>query len=318
MSTTTGPKVGFIGLGHMGRPMAARLCEGGLRLFVADKDPGAIAGFTTAFAAPAFAPPVIAPQVPDGLEALGRECDMVITMLPDGEDVREVMLGAQGGGNIGSGLGPGSILIDMSSSAPMATRSLGARLKDMGIAMIDAPVSGGVARAEDGTLAIMVGGDGATIETCRAVLDLMGRSILATGPLGSGHAMKALNNYVSAAGLLAASEALLVGQRFGLDAGVMVDVLNQSSGRNNSTENKINQFVLNRSFASGFSLGLMAKDLGTAADLARATESFAPFAEACSKLWTEAEAAIGGGVDHTALVQYLEHRTGEQLARTKE
>ncbi len=174
MSTGTTPKIGFVGLGHMGRPMAARLCEGGLSLFVADKDPVAIAGFTTAFTATAFAP-----QVPDGLEALGRECDMVITMLPDGEDVREVVLGTEGGGNIASGLGPGSILIDMSSSAPMATRSLGARLADMGIAMIDAPVSGGVARAEDGTLAIMVGGDGAIIETCRAVLELMGRSLLA-------------------------------------------------------------------------------------------------------------------------------------------
>lgn len=313
MSTGTGAKVGFIGLGHMGRAMAARLCEGGYGLFVADLDPGAIADFTTAFAA----------QVPDGLEALGRECDMVITMLPDGDVVREVVLGtegngAQGKGNVAAGLGPGSILIDMSSSAPMATRTLGARLADMGIAMIDAPVSGGVARAEDGTLSIMVGGDGDIIDRCRPLLGLMGQAILATGLLGSGHAMKALNNYVSAAGLLAATEALLIGQRFGLEAGVMVDVLNRSSGRNNSTENKINQFVLSRSFASGFSLGLMAKDLGTAADLARATESFAPFAEACSKLWTEAEAAIGGDVDHTALVQYFEQRTGEQLVCTKE
>ncbi len=304
------PRVGFVGLGHMGRPMAARLCQGGLSLFVADKDPVALAGFTKAFDV----------QVPEGLEELGRACDMVITMLPDGEDVRQVMLGTGDGDgdNIASGLSPGAILMDMSSSAPMATRGLGRELADLGIAMIDAPVSGGVARAEDGTLAIMVGGEGAIIETCRAVLALMGRSILATGPLGSGHAMKALNNYVSAAGLTAASEALLIGQRFGLDAAVMVDVLNQSSGRNNSTENKINQFVLNRSFASGFSLGLMAKDLGAAADLARQTESFAPLAEACSKLWSEAEAAIGGDADHTALVQYFEQQTGEQLAGDKD
>ena len=161
--------------------------------------------------------------------------------------------------------------------------------------MLDAPVSGGVPRAEAGTLSIMVGGDPAVIAGCRPVLQPMAEHIFETGPLGSGHALKALNNLVSAAGLIAAAEALLIGRRFGLDPNVMIDVLNASTGRNNSTENKFKQFVLSRSFASGFSLDLMVKDLTTALDLAHATGTPAPFSAACRELWAAAQAQLESG-----------------------
>jgi 3-hydroxyisobutyrate dehydrogenase len=143
----------------------------------------------------------------------------------------------------------------------------------------------------------------------------MGKQIFLTGPLGSGHAMKALNNYVSAAGLAAAAEAVLAGQRFGIDAKAMVDILNASTGMNNSTQNKFHQYILSRAFNSGFSLDLMVKDLRTALEVARATGSPAPFGEACLEAWTEAQTALGPGVDHTAVVRYWEGLAGTALGK---
>src|SRR5690606_3310055 len=146
---------------------------------------------------------------------------------------------------------------------------LGAELAKRGIDMIDAPVSGGVRRAITGELAVMIGGEPAVIERCRPVLDALGKQLFAVGKLGAGDAMKCLNNYVSAAGLLAAAEGLVAAQRFGLEPKKALEVLNASTGKNNSTEHKFAQFILSRTFGSGFSLGLMAKDLRTALELAR-------------------------------------------------
>jgi 3-hydroxyisobutyrate dehydrogenase len=228
-------------------------------------------------------------------------------MLPDGKIVRKVLCGTAGSNDgVLAGLAAGSLVIDMSSSAPVGTRELGAELAVRGVALVDAPVSGGVKRAVDGTLAIMAGGAAADIERCRPLLAAMGRDIFPTGPLGSGHAMKALNNYVSAAGLAAAAEAVLVGRRFGLDPAVMTDILNASTGRNNATENKLKQFILSRRYSAGFSLGLMAKDLRTALETAEATATPAPLAAACIALWNAAEARLGAAADHTAIAQYLE------------
>jgi 3-hydroxyisobutyrate dehydrogenase len=201
----------------------------------------------------------------------------------------------------------------MSSSAPVGTAALGRRLAEHGIGMLDAPVSGGVPRAEDGTLAIMVGGDSALVERWRPLFAAMGEHVFATGPLGSGHAVKALNNLVSAAGLVAAAEALLVGRRFGVDPGVMLDVFNASTARNNSTERKFRPFVFSRSFASGFSLDLMVKDLGTAVDLAAATGTPVRLGAACHDLWASAQAELDAGADHTEVVRWLEHAAGTSL-----
>jgi 3-hydroxyisobutyrate dehydrogenase len=127
--------------------------------------------------------------------------------------------------------------------------------------------------------------------------------------------MKALNNYVSAAGLVAAAEAVLAADRFGLDAGTVVDVLNASTGMNNSTLNKFHRFILSRAFDSGFSLDLMVKDLKTALEVVRSTGSPAPLAEACVEAWTEAQAALGPGLDHTAVVRYWERLAGTELGK---
>lgn len=284
-------RIGFVGLGQMGAPMARNLARAGYRLAVLDAAPGAAGKLGVDAEHPADA------------ATLGALCRVAITMLPDGKVVRDVVLGERG---LATGLAPGGVVIDMSSSSPVGTRELGEALAARGIALIDAPVSGGVKRAVDGSLSIMVGGDPATIERCRPLLSAMGKQVFATGLLGSGHAMKALNNYVSAAGLAAAAEAVLAGSRFGLDPQTIVGILNVSTGKNNSTENKFPQFILPRNFASGFSLGLMVKDLRTALDVAHATGTPAPFAESCVETWAEAEKVLGGQADHTAVVEYWE------------
>jgi 3-hydroxyisobutyrate dehydrogenase len=206
-------------------------------------------------------------------------------------------------------LKPGSIIMEMSSSAPLGTRKLGEELIAAGYGFIDAPVSGGVKRAADGTLAIMVGGDPAIIDRVDPVLAAMGRSIFRTGGLGSGHAMKALNNYVSAAGLVAAVEALRVGQKFGLDPTLMADILNVSSGKNNTTELKLKQYIISQTFNAGFPLRLMAKDVRTADELAHDLGISTPLADLCAKLWDDAAAGLAEAADHTEIMRYMERLT---------
>ncbi|HEY6721269.1 MAG TPA: NAD(P)-dependent oxidoreductase [Burkholderiales bacterium] len=298
--------IGFVGLGKMGHPMAHRLSGAGYRIVLHDLNASALTRARDATGA----------EAPGSLKAIGESCEAVITMLPDGNAVHAVVLGANRAGDcLLAGLSPGSVLIDMSSSSPVGTRTLGAQLAGRGVAMLDAPVSGGVRKAVDATLSIMVGGDAQSIARCRPILEAMGKQIFLTGPLGSGHAMKALNNYVSAAGLLAAAEGVLAAQRFGLDPGNVVDILNASTGMNNSTLNKFHRFILSRAFDSGFSLDLMVKDLRTALEVARSTASPAPLAEACLEAWTEAQAALGPGVDHTAVVRHWEKLSGTELGK---
>ena len=157
----------------------------------------------------------------------------------------------------------GCVVIDMTSGVPAVTRSLAERLAAAGVAMIDAPVSGGVARARSGELAIMIGGSDEDVERAEPVLQAMGTSLHRCGGVGAGQATKALNNLVSAAGFLISVEALLIGQQFGLDPEALVNVLNASSGMNNTTKSKIIPFVLSRRFDSGFGLDLMVKTWGS-------------------------------------------------------
>ncbi|MGH8746900.1 MAG: NAD(P)-dependent oxidoreductase [Burkholderiales bacterium] len=268
--------IAFVGLGQMGRPMAAHLEQAGYALRSFDLKGGG----NCASAA----------QAAEG-------ADVFLTMLPEGKAVRECVLGA--------GLRAGTLVLDMSSSDPVGTRRLGETLAAAGVALVDAPVSGGVKKAIDATLAIMAGGEPAHIERVRPLLEKMGGRIFLTGPLGSGHAMKALNNYVSAAGMIATAEALAAGERFGLDPAVMTDILNASSGRNNTTELKVKQFMLSRTFASGFSAALMVKDVATAASLAEAVGASADFANHCSEIWRRAAQALGAGADHTAIHDFV-------------
>ena len=285
--------VALIGLGNMGRPMAARLVGAGFT----------VRGFDNAAEmrerAAAEAGAVAAASLGEAVAG----ADAVVTMLPTGKIVRAVLEAAK------PHLKPGAVVIDMSSSEPLATRALGEELIAAGFGFVDAPVSGGVKRAVDGSLAIMAGGDAATIDRIEPLLAAMGRSTFRTGPLGSGHAMKALNNYVSGAGLIAALEALEVANRFGLDPNVVVDVLNASTGRNNSTEVKLKPFVISEAFDSGFFLGLMAKDIRTAEALAGALGVEAPLARRTADLWDEAARTLGDMADHTEVYRAFKAKT---------
>ncbi|MBB6309937.1 NAD(P)-dependent oxidoreductase [Xanthobacter tagetidis] len=285
------PKVAMIGLGMMGLPMATCLLKAGFPVVGADLSASARAAFAAAGGA-AFE------QARDAVAG----ADVVITMLPDGRIVRDALLGD---GGIAAVLPAGTLVLDMSSSAPIGTVRLGAELAALELRFVDAPVSGGVRRAVDGTLAIMAGGSAADVEAARPVLAAMGRSVFATGPLGSGHAMKALNNYVSAAGLLASCEALAIAEAFGIAPETVVDVLNASTGRNNSTETKLKPFVLSGTFGSGFALALMAKDLRTAADLAAEVGIEEGLIECSARKWEQARAGLRPGADHTEISSFV-------------
>jgi len=289
--------IGFIGIGNMGRPMAANLVKGGYRVVLYDLDAKRARDAAAAIGAK------VAPSLAD----LGKQADAIITMLPTGKEVRACLLEAEGGA-LANNLPKGALVIDMSSSDPVGSRQTHAELARHGLAFVDAPVSGGVPRATDGTLAIMIGGDAAAVGAAKPVLSKMGQRLFEVGGPGNGHAMKALNNVVAGSAFVAVSEALLVGQKFGLDPATMVDVMNASSGKSFNTEHVAKQHVVSRQFASGFALGLLAKDVGIAADLARAIGTDSPLIGMSSALLGEARDKVGFEKDHTLAYTHWEQR----------
>ncbi|MBU6272554.1 MAG: NAD(P)-dependent oxidoreductase [Betaproteobacteria bacterium] len=282
--------IGFVGLGRMGRPMAGHLAAAGHPVLGHDRLPAAreaLAGTGVTLAA--------------DLAALAAACRIVILMLPDSAAV-DALLWQEG---LAAGLAPGSLVIDMGSSDPDRTRENHQRLAQSGIALLDAPVSGGVRRALDASLAIMVGGEAAALERARPLLQRLGATVAHVGPPGAGHALKALNNFVSASGLLAVCEALVAAQRFGIDPAAANALFNASSGRNNTTETKVAQFMLSGSFGSGFSLALMRKDIATARGLMHALGVPHGFVDACAEIWSQAERSLPPGVDHTEMYRHV-------------
>jgi len=229
--------------------------------------------------------------------------DLLITMVPDGDAVRDAVLDAL------PALKPGAIVVDMSSSDPAGTLALGLVLASNRIRMVDAPVSGARFKAKDGTLAIMAGGEKEVFNKILPVLQKLGTEIFHCGPLGAGHAVKALNNYLGAAGTLAGFEALLVAQAFGLDPKPVLAAINASTGRNSTTARKIPQDVLTGAFASGFKLALMTKDVGIAADLARGLRLRTPFLKETLKHWRAAQKKLPRDADHTEIYKYQKKLT---------
>lgn len=235
-----------------------------------------------------------------------RGAEVLITMLPDGDAVRDAVLSAL------PHLTKGCVVVDMSSSDPVGTRALGVVLESNGIAFVDAPVSGAVVGARDATLAIMAGGEKSAFENVRPVLAAMGKNIFHVGPLGGGHAVKALNNYLGAAGTLAGFEALLIAQAFELDPKPMLDAINVSTGRNSTTERKIPRDVLTGAFASGFKLALMTKDVGIAAALSKDLKLNTPFLSETLRMWRDAKKVLPADADHSEIYKYQ-----QKLARQR-
>ncbi|MEJ8574242.1 NAD(P)-dependent oxidoreductase [Microbaculum marinum] len=295
MSESDGRKIAFVGLGNMGFPMARNLVRRGFDLTVFDERREVSERFRDAHGAGAAASPS---------EAF-RGSDVIVLMLPNGNIVQDVLLASGDAGAAIESANRGCVVIDMSSSDPLGTRNLSAMLRERGAHLIDAPVSGGVAKAVNGQLTAMVGGDVEVAKGVEPILQAMASTVLHVGPSGAGHAIKALNNYVSAAGLLAACEAVRTAREFGIDGELAVQVLNASTGRNNSTENKISQHVLSEAFKSGFSMGLMSKDLATASRLSRELNLHLPLADSLVGTWEKAAASFGPDADHTEIARMV-------------
>jgi 3-hydroxyisobutyrate dehydrogenase len=294
------PTVGFIGVGNMGWPMAACLVKAGFPVLINDSRREVANNFVQQHGGTA----------PETLAQLASGSDVIVTMLPTSVIVEHVLGG--GDDNVFAGMKPDTIVIEMSSGVPSVTQRLAEEVAALGGHMIDGPVSGGVPRAKTGELAIMVGGEASAIERAMPVLSAMG-TVLRTGGVGSGQAMKALNNMVSTGGFLIAIEALLIGQRFGLDPAVMTDVLNAATGMNNSTVKKFHQFVLSRKFNAGFTIGLLAKDLSIAMQVGRETGTAAPLSALVQEMIVSAQSMFGSAADHTEMAKWVEKLVGEEL-----
>lgn len=293
-------KLGFVGLGMMGLPMVANLAGAeGFEVLAYDLND---APFEELAKHPAWGKGLGRAAT---MEDLGA-CETVVMMLPNSDITNRVVEGAPGQPGLATVLGSGASVIDMGSSNPAETLRLGALLAKGGVHLVDAPVSGAVAKAKSATLAIMAGCSPERLEELRPILGRMGSELIATGGLGSAHSMKALNNYVYAAGLLAASEALCIAERLGLDLHVLTRILNSSSGRNVATETKIEQFILPRSYSGGFALALQAKDLRTAGTLQDMSGFDAPQLSGCIDLWSRAERTLPRGADNTEIHRFIE------------
>ena len=294
-------KIGFIGIGNMGTPMASHLVKAGFDVTVYDLKPETVSLFVERHGG----------RAAQSLQELARGADAVITMLPDHKVVRKVILGADG---IAGTLSQDAVVIDMSTSDPTATRELSEALQPRGVTLVDAPVMGGVVFAKDATLDIMVGGEAAVIECCRPLFEAMGRSVMACGGVGTGHALKALANYVNACALINSIEALTIGKRFGLDPRFMAEALiPMCAGRNHPIEKKVLPHVLTRKYGTGMALGFIAKDVRIAEDTARALQAFAPLVAKVSELWSAAAGKLGPHVDQTEIARYWEEATGVKL-----
>lgn len=297
-------KIGFVGIGNMGNPMAGQLVKAGFDVTVFDIRPEAVKAFISQRGGKAAA----------SLVEVAHEADAVITMLPDDKVVRKVVLGEGSENCVAAGLARGSVVIDMSTCNPAGTRSLAEALAPRGIEVLDAPVMGGVIFAKDATLDIMVGGDAALVERCRPLLQAMGRSVIHCGGVGSAHALKALANYVNACALINVIEAMGIGKRFGLDAKLMAEALVPlCAGRNHPIEKKVIPHILTRRFGTGMAMGFIAKDVKIAVDTARSIGAFAPLGERVSELWSAAVEKLGYDLDQTEIARFWEEANGVTL-----
>jgi 3-hydroxyisobutyrate dehydrogenase len=293
-------KVAFIGLGDIGRLMAAHLARDPFDLIVWNR---------TAAKADAFGRDHSVRVAPTPAEAV-QGADVVITCLPSSVEVEAVLHGENG---MLESLRKGAVLVDCTSGDPPTSRSIAAELRARGVDFIDAPVSGGTTAAKSGTLTVMWGGDAAVFQRVRLVIEAFGKKIVHAGPVGSGDALKAVNNALLAVHILSTAEGLAVLVKAGVDPKVALEVINASSGRSNSSENLIPQRVLTRAFPRTFRLALLEKDIGIAAVLAEDLNARTPVISLAAKRFHEAREKLGEEADHVEAVKMVEEENGVEI-----
>ena len=284
----------------MGNPMAGQLVKKGFDVTVFDAREGPRHAFVAEHGGKAAAT----------LAAAGQGADAVIFMVPSDKVVRQVLFDDK----FAAVLARGTLVIDMSSSDPRGTVAIGKDLAQCGIGYVDAPVMGGVIFAKDATLDIMAGGDAELVQRCKPLLEAMGRKLYICGPLGSGHALKCLANYINACTLINVIEAMTIGKKFGIDTEVMVESITaMCATRNHPLQKKIVPQVLTRKYGTGMAMQFIAKDVKIAVDTAKSIGASAPLAEKTAELWAAACEQLGGRLDQTEIVRYWEDASGVKL-----
>lgn len=290
-------RVAFLGLGAIGAPMARHLAGNEATLAVWNRTRSKADAFAAAHTARVAATPAEA--------ATGA--DVVISCFPVSRDVESLLDGPNG---ILATMAAGSVFVDCTSGDPATSKRIAARLAEHHIAFLDAPVSGGVAGAIAATLTVMVGGDAAVLERVRPVLEKFGKKIVHCGEVGTGDALKAVNNALLAMHIWGTAEGLLALEKMGVRSDAALDVINTSSGRSNASMNLFPERVLDRSFPRTFRLALLDKDAGIAADLARDLDVPSDLLQLTSQLFRKAHSALGEEVDHMEAVKYIEEISG--------
>jgi 3-hydroxyisobutyrate dehydrogenase len=286
-------RVAFIGLGDIGSLMAVHLAREPFSLTVWNRTESKAREFAASHSA----------RVATSARDAVRGAEVVVTCLPSSAEVEAILHGEHG---MIDSLERGSVLLDCTSGDPPTSRSIAAELSGRGVSFIDAPVSGGTIAAKSGSLTIMWGGDKADFERARPVVEAFGKKIVHAGPVGSGDALKAVNNALLAVHILATGEGLAMLVKAGVDPGVALEVINASSGRSNTSENLIPQRVLTRAFPRTFRLALLDKDIGIAEALGAELGMDTPVLSLAAKRMHEARAALGEDVDHVEAVKMIE------------
>jgi 3-hydroxyisobutyrate dehydrogenase len=291
----------FLGLGAIGRPMAARIAAAGHSLSVWNRTENRAADFAREFSARHAASPADAV----------RGADIVITCFSTSPDVYSVLDGADG---ILAGIERGAVLVDCTSGDPATSKKIAARLAEKGAEFIDAPVSGGTSGAEKGTLTVMDGGGADALEKARPVIEAFGQKIVHCGAIGAGDTVKAVNQAFLAIHILSAAEGLATLVKEGVDPTKALEVINASSGRSNSSMNLIPERVLTRAFPRTFRLALLEKDIGIAAGLARDNRVPAPVTQLTADIFRIARGELGEVADHVEIVRMVEQWAGVEIA----
>ncbi len=294
-------RVAFLGLGAIGRPMARHLAPPRSDLVVWNR---------TAARSEAFATDVGVRAARSAAEAASG-AEVVITCLPSSSEV-EQLLDAPAG--LLAGLQAGQVLVDCTSGDPATSRRIAARLAELRVDFLDAPVSGGVSGAERGALTVMCGGDATVLERVRPVLAAFGSNIVHCGGVGAGHALKSVNNALLAVHILSLAEGLAALKKIGVSPRVALDVINASSGRSNTSQNLFPERVLSRAFPRTFRLALLDKDVGIAAGVARDQRVASPVLQLTAELFRAAHSELGEEADHVEIVKLVERWAQVEIA----